>query len=101
MLIHLAVLSVLHGAAGWASWSCRSTGWGDGLLWALALTLHTVTYALNWELYAALEGHDGVVEDLAIVMIIVIPSLLMYGGPFRAIIRPPEEVREEEVHDDP
>ena len=91
-LVYLAILSVLHGAAGWVSWSCRATGWGDGLLWAAALTLHTVTYALNWELYAGLEGHAGVVEDLTIVTVILIPSLLMYGGPFRAIIRPPEEV---------
>ena len=94
-LVHLAILSVLHGAAGWVSWSCRATGWGDGLLWAGALTLHTVTFPLNWELYAGLEGHGGVIEDLAILTVMVIPSVLMYGGPFRAIIRPPEE-----VHDD-
>ena len=54
VLIHLAILAVLHGTAGWVSWSCRATGWGDGLMWAVALTLHTVTYALNWEIYVGL-----------------------------------------------
>ena len=92
VLIHLAILAVLHGTAGWVSWSCRATGWGDGLMWAVALTLHTVTYALNWEIYVGLEGRDGAIKDLAILTVIVIPSLLMYAGPFRAIIRPPEEL---------
>ena len=103
-LIYLAVLSVLHGAAGWTSWSCRATGWGDGLLWAVALTLHTVTYALNWELYTGLAGGYGeqlananLLENLTVVAVILIPSILMYGGPFRAIIRPPEEVAQEVI----
>ena len=93
-VVHLGILAALHGAAGWVSWSCRLNGWGDSLLWAVALTLHTVTYALNWEIYAGLEGHDGVIEDLAIVAVILIPSVLMYGGPFRAIIRPSEEIND-------
>ena len=93
-VVHLGILASLHGAAGWVSWSCRLNGWGDSLLWSVALTLHTVTYALNWELYAGLKGHDGVIEDLAIVAVILIPSVLMYGGPFRAIIRPSEEIND-------
>ena len=88
-LLRLALMAVLHGAAGWVSWSCRATGWGDGLLWAGALTLHVFTYALNWELYQSIIGHGGVLEDVATVLVIFIPSLLMLGGPFRAIIRPP------------
>lgn len=90
-LIYLAVLSVLHGGAGWVSWTGRASGWADGLLWAVALTLHTVTYAFNWDLYVGLEGEGGVIENISIIAVMLIPSLLMYGGPFRAIMRPPEE----------
>ena len=94
-LVNLAVLAVLHGAAGWVSWTARTTGWADDLLWAGALVLHTVTYPFNWPLYAGLGGRDGAIEDLAVVLVILIPSLLMFGGPYRAIIRPPEEVANE------
>lgn len=88
-LLRLALMAALHGAAGWVSWSCRATGWGDGLLWAAALTLHTVTYPLNWDIYAAFTGRGGVLDDLSAALVIFIPSVLMYGGPFRAAIRPP------------
>ena len=90
-LLRLALMAVLHGAAGWVSWSCRATGWGDGILWAAALLLHTLTYPLNWDLYKAFTGQGGMLDDVATVLVIFIPSLLMYAGPYRAIIRPPSK----------
>lgn len=99
-LVHLAMMAVLHGAAGWVSWACRASGWADCILWALGLVLHTVTYPLNWAYYTGIVGYNGVAEDLSVVAVVLLPSVLMYAGPFRAVLRPPEEARQSDSEGD-
>ncbi len=80
-LVTVVVMALAHLGAGYVSWVCRSGGWGFRLLWAVALMLHTFTYPRNWEFYTALPQ-----PDLVVISCILIPTILMYGGPFRSIL---------------
>ena len=103
-LIRVFVLAMAHLLAGWMSWTASYQGWASRLCWMSAITTHTLTYTLNWELYAVSwgalraqypgmtllnEGQANTLQSLVIVGVIVLPSIMMYGGPFRAILRPP------------
>ena len=95
--VRFAVLALVHSAAGWISWSSDYHSWGDRLLWMGALVLHTLTYSTHWSLYAIAydvsvypdltQGQANLIQNLVILLIIVCPSLLMYGGPVRTILR--------------
>ena len=100
-VIQFAVLLLAHGAAGLASWRQGAdadqwgpweTGWGDRVLWLAAIHLHVVTYALNWPVYQGFTGTTELTRDLmptmAAVLLIIVPSILMYGGPVAAIMQP-------------
>ena len=72
------------------------------MLWAVALLVHVLTYFFHWELYAIQWDPDryevltepqlDVVQFLVIVGIILVPSVLMFGGPVRAVLRPFGEI---------
>lgn len=80
-LATVMVMALAHLGAGYVSWSCRSGGWGFRLLWAVALMLHTFTYPRNWDFYTALPQ-----PDLVVISCILIPTILMYAGPFRSLL---------------
>lgn len=60
--------------------------------WLMALHLHAVTYALNWPVYQGLTGATELTRDLlpnlAAFFLILLPSILMYGGPIAAVLTP-------------
>ena len=89
--ITLAILMLVHGMAGVASWTARYHGFGQRLLWLVAIHLHTLTYALNWPVYQGLLGQTplmmSILPNLAAVGVIVAPSLLMYGGPVATVVQ--------------
>ncbi len=91
-VIQLVILAVLHGAAGLASWSGDYRSFANRLMWLLALHLHAVTYAINWPVYQGLVGTVAQTPDLlpnlSAFFLILLPSLLMYGGPVAAIVNP-------------
>ena len=99
--VRFAVLLLAHGAAGWASWNAGLNGWGDRVLWMLAISLHTATYTINWQVYAIewgaviqeypnpqhlTEGEVSLLQNLVILGVIALPTLLMLGGPLRAML---------------
>ena len=92
-VIQLVILTLAHGAAGLASWLGDYRSWANRLLWMMALHLHAVTYALNWPVYHGLTGTVAQTPDLlpnlSAFFLILLPSLLMYGGPVAALINPP------------
>ena len=92
-VIQLVVLMVVHSAAGLASWFGDYRSWADRLMWVAALHLHAVTYALNWPVYQGLTGTVAMTPDLlpnlSAFLLILLPSLLVYGGPVAALINPP------------
>lgn len=98
-VIQLVILAVAHSAAGLASWSADCHEWSDRLMWMMALHLHAVTYALNWPVYQGLVGTTELTRELlpnlAALFLILLPSLLMYGGPIAALFSSPRRTREE------
>ncbi len=98
-IIQLVVLAIAHCAAGLASWSGGHRSWADRLMWIMALQLHAVTYALNWPIYQGLTGTTDLTRELlpnfAAFFLILLPSLLMYGGPVAALVNPPRRDAEE------
>ena len=93
-IIQFAVLLLAHGLAGLSSWTADARGWGDRLLWLAAIHLHGATYALNWPVYAGFaRGATGLTAELlptlAALLLIIAPSILMYGGPVAALVNPP------------
>ena len=98
-IIQLVILSVVHSAAGLASWIGDYRSWAQRLMWMMALHLHAVTYALNWPVHQGLTGTTELTRDLlpnlAAFFLILLPSLLMYGGPVAALINPPRRHSEE------
>ena len=100
-LVQLAILLAAHGAAGIASWTARYQAWPQKLLWLIAVHVHTVTYALNWPVYAGITGGGETARELpptiTAVALVILPSLLMYGGPITALINPPRKPAAEEA----
>ena len=98
-VIQLVTLTVVHSAAGLASWFGDYRTFADRLMWMMTLHLHAVTYALNWPLYQGLTGTVAMTPDLlpnlSAFFLILLPSLLMYGGPVAALINPPRRRSEE------
>lgn len=92
-IIQLVVLTIAHCAAGLASWSGDYRTWGDRLMWMMALHLHAVTYALNWPIYQGLTGANELTRqllpDFTAFFLVLLPSLLMIGGPIAALIHRP------------
>ena len=91
-IIQFALLLLVHGLAGLASWIGDPRTWGSRLMWMLAIYLHTVTYAINWPVYAGLvdaaQDHGDLLPTMAAVMLVIAPSILMFGGPIAALIYP-------------
>ena len=91
-IIQLVILAVAHSAAGLASWSGEHHGWANRVMWLMALHLHAVTYSLNWPVYQGLVGTTELTRDLlpnlAAFFLILLPSILMYGGPIAAVLTP-------------
>ena len=83
--LNLAALLVTHNIAGWASWTAHYQAWGQRVLWLLALGVHTLTYTIHRTHYFAIE--DALLQNLMVLGVIVIPSGLMYAGPFNAVMR--------------
>ena len=98
VFLRLLALMLLHSYGAYMSWTSHYSGWGDRMLWAVALLVHMLTYFFHWELYAIqwdpekyavlTEPQLDMMQFLVIVGIILIPSVLMFGGPTRAILRP-------------
>ena len=82
--LRFGTLLMAHSIAGWASWTCHYQAWGQRVLWMLAVALHTLTYTIFWDIYAV---EQDLLQNLVILGIIVIPSGLMYAGPFNAVLR--------------
>ena len=82
--LHFAALLLAHNIAGWASWTCHYQAWGQRVMWMLAVGLHTLSYTVFWEVYAT---EQVLLQSLVILGVIVIPSGLMYAGPFNAVLR--------------
>ena len=91
-VISLVILAIVHSAAGLASWAGDYGSWAQRLMWLMALHLHAVTYALNWPVYQGLTGTVAQTPDLlpnlSAFFLILLPSLLMYGGPVAAALTP-------------
>ena len=100
-LVQLAVLLVAHGAAGLASWTVRYQTWSQKLLWLIAIHVHTLTFALNWPVYVGIIGTGEVsrqlLPTLTAVALVILPSLLMFGGPIVALLNPPRRKQPEVV----
>lgn len=100
-LVQMAILLAAHGAAGLASWTARYRAWPQKLMWLIAVHVHTITYALNWPVYAGITGTGEVARELlptiTAVALVILPSLLMYGGPIAALINPPRRPTTEEA----
>ena len=98
-VIQLVILSLAHSGAGLASWMGDYRSFPNRLMWMMALHLHAVTYALNWPVYQGLTGTVAQTPDLlpnlSAFLLILLPSLLMYGGPVAALINPPRRRAEE------
>ena len=98
-IIQLVILAIVHSAAGLASWMGEYRYFPNRLMWLMALYLHAVTYALNWPVYQGLTGTVAQTPDLlpnlSAFLLILLPSLLMYGGPVAAVINPPRRRTEE------
>ena len=92
-IVQLVILLIVHCTAGVASWTAGYRTWSQRLMWLIAIHLHTITYALNWPVYQGLTGTSDLTRELlptlAAVALIILPSLLMYGGPVAALINPP------------
>ena len=91
-IIQLVILAIAHNAAGLTSWSGDYRGWANRVMRLMALHLHAVTYALNWPVYQGLTGATELTRDLlpnlAVFFLILLPSILMYGGPIAAVLTP-------------
>ena len=98
-IIQLVILAVVHSMAGLASWAGEYRSWAQRVMWMMALYLHAVTYALNWPVYQGLTGTVAQTPDLlpnlSAFFLILLPSLLMYGGPVAAVLNPPRRMSEE------
>ena len=98
-VIQLVILLLAHCAAGLASWFGDYRTFGDRLMWMVALHVHAVTYALNWPVYQGLTGTVALTPELlpnlSAFGLILLPSMLMYGGPVAALINPPRRRSEE------
>ena len=98
-IIQLVILAIVHGGAGLSSWLGEYRSFANRLMWLVALYLHAVTYALNWPVYQGLAGTVAQTPDLlpnlSAIFLILIPSILMYGGPVAAVIAPPRRRSEE------
>ena len=95
-LVQLGVLLIVHCMAGIASWGAHYHQFGNRALWIVAVCLHPLVYTINWEIYAALvlTGDDtNLAQNLTTMGIIIIPSMLLFGGPFNALINPPPRYR--------
>ena len=89
-IIQFTPLLLVHGLAGMASWTGDPRTWGSRLMWMAAVHIHTVTYALNWPIYFGLANtggaHQGVLPMLGALLLIIGPSILMFGGPIVALL---------------
>ena len=85
--IQFGVLMLAHSLAGAASWTAHYHTFGHRLLWLLACNLHALTYPVHWHLYANLVvADDDTLINLVVLGCIVFPSILVFGGPFNALI---------------
>ena len=102
-IIEFAALLIAHGMAGIASWNFGTVpegrdekdgqpGWGDRLMWMAAIHVHVVTYALNWPVYQGITGTTELMKTLlppmTAILLVIVPSILMFGGPVASIMRP-------------
>ena len=98
-IIQFCTLLIAHNMAGVASWEAHYHGFGNRLTWLIAIALHALAYSLNWEIYASLVLTDdslNLIPNLAALGLIIIPSFLVFGGPFNALINPPPRARRNE-----
>ena len=97
-IIQLVILLIAHGTAGLASWAGDYRSYADRLMWMLALSIHAVTYALNWPVYQGITGSTELTRELlpnlAAFGLVLLPSLLIYGGPIAALIHPPRRTED-------
>ena len=91
-IIQLVILAIFHSTAGLASWVEESRSFPNRIIWMMALYLHAVTYAINWPVYQGLTGTVAqtphLLPNLSAFLLILLPSLLMYGGPVAAVLNP-------------
>lgn len=90
-LTQFGILVIVHCVTGISSWGAHYHSFGNRALWVVAICTHPMVYILNWELYAALslssDSHN-LIQNLNVLVLIIIPSMLLYGGPFNAVINP-------------
>ena len=93
------ILVVSHYVVGGMAWSSHYSGFTNRIAYLLVMTIHTGTYALNWEAYAvpALTADSfNLLSNLMVLGGVLLPSLFLYAGTFVALSSYPAEDEEEE-----
>lgn len=91
-LIKFGILLIAHNLTGLISWEAHYHSFANRLMWTLAVCLYPMVYVINWQFYAGLTltgGDDAMLRNLVAIGVIVMPSLLVFGGPFNAVVNPP------------
>lgn len=84
--IWFSLMVILHSIAGGLSWSANYHTYGNRILWLLAVHVHVLVYTVQWDMYTSITlGDDG---TFMVLGCIVMPSVLMFGAPFAAVIAP-------------
>ena len=93
------ILFVAHYAVGALAWSAHYSGFPNRLSYLLAMTLHTGTYALNWDAYSAHQldiDPNSLLVNVMVIGGVFLPSMLLYAGAFVALATYPADDEEEE-----
>ena len=90
--VQWGVMALLHGIAGLASWNAHYHRWSDRAFWMMAVNIHCLTYPLNWAVYRDLvvlaDTETQVLKHLVMLTVVLLPSVLMLGGPLVALLTP-------------
>ena len=93
------VLAASHFLVGALAWSSHYSGFPNRLAYLLVMTMHTGSYALNWQAYAVPANSADTFNLLVNLMVlggVLLPSFLLYAGAFVSLIGFPAEDEYEE-----
>ena len=90
--MQVGALLVAHNMAGIVSWEAHYHSFSNRLLWLLAVALHPIIYTVNWHIYADLvlaSSANILLQNITALGLVIIPTILVYGGPFNALVNAP------------